>query len=443
MTTAELEKSGWVRQMTTCLLFAILLLSDAVSEARKPNVIVLLTDDQGSIDTNLYGAKDLVTPHMDALALRGVRFTQFYSGAPVCSPSRAALLTGRNPHRAGVPGNVPRNRQDAGLPPAQVTIAEMLRSAGYATALIGKWHLGHAKSHQPNAQGFDYSFGHLGGCIDNYSHFFYWAGPNEHDLFRNGEEVFYQGDFFGDLMAEEAEKFIDEHKDQPFFIYYAINMPHYPYQGDTKWLEKYRALPYPRNLYAAFLSTIDERIGRLTAKLDSLGLSQDTIVIFQSDHGHSEEERAHFGGGSAGPYRGAKFSLYEGGIRVPAFISWPGRIPAGQVRKQIATSTDWLPTIAALCDVPLPDRRIDGKDISPLLQSDKAPSPHETLFWESGRQVAVRRGPWKLHGTKEQFALYNTDEDPGETKDLSEQRSDLFDSLRSALQAWRATRATQ
>ena len=165
------------RRTIGVLVLLLPLVNPLVAADRKPNVIVILTDDQGSIDTHLYGAKDLKTPHMDALALRGVRFTQFYSGAPVCSPSRAALLTGRNSHRAGVPGNVPRRRENAGLPPEQVTIAEMLKPTGYATALIGKWHLGHAATHQPNAQGFDYSFGHLGGCIDNYSHFFYWAGP--------------------------------------------------------------------------------------------------------------------------------------------------------------------------------------------------------------------------------------------------------------------------
>ena len=225
-------------------------------------------------------------------------------------------------------------------------------------------------------------------------------------------------------------------------------MPHYPYQGDTKWLEYYRGLPYPRNLYAAFLSTIDERIGRLTAKLSELGLSDDTIMIFQSDHGHSEEERAHLGGGNAGPYRGAKFSLYEGGIRVPAFISWPGKIPAGEVRDQIATSPDWLPTIAKLCDVPLPDRKLDGKDITPLLHSAAAPSPHETLFWESGRQVAVRRGAWKLHGTKDRngpfkFALYNIPDDPGEQKDLSGQHEQLVTQLKKSLEHWRESREVQ
>ncbi|MEM7314723.1 MAG: sulfatase-like hydrolase/transferase, partial [Planctomycetota bacterium] len=359
----------------SCIKFVVLLIGLCLSssaDARKPNVIVILTDDQGTIDTNLYGAKDLKTPHMDSLALSGVRFTQFYSGAPVCSPSRAALLTGCNPHRAGVPGNVPRRSDTAGLPPEQMTIAEMLKSNGYATALIGKWHLGHHATRQPNAQGFDNAFGHLGGCIDNYSHFFYWNGPNEHDLYRNGIETFAQGEFFGDLMINEAQEFIEKNKSNPFFIYFAINMPHYPYQGDTKWLEQYKDVPYPRNLYAAFVSTIDDRIGRLLSCLEEHQLRDDTMIIFQSDHGHSEEVRAHNGGGSAGPYRGAKFSLYEGGIRVPAFISWPGQIPAGAVRKQMVHACDWMPTIASLCQVDLPKHKLDGKNISDTIKNDDA-----------------------------------------------------------------------
>ena len=179
--------------------------------ARKPNVIIIFTDDQGTVDMNCYGAKDLVTPNMDGIAKRGVRFTQFYSAAPVCSPSRVGLLTGRTPQHGGLNGNVPLD--SVGMPSQQITIAEKMKKAGYATAHIGKWHLGHHKETIPNAQGFDHSFGHLVGCIDNYSHFFYWSGPNKHDLWRNGKEVFHNGEFFPDLMVKEAGEFIDKNKD--------------------------------------------------------------------------------------------------------------------------------------------------------------------------------------------------------------------------------------
>jgi arylsulfatase A len=215
----------------------VLLTNCQPTKNEKPNVIVIYTDDQGSIDLNIYGAKDLQTPNMDALVGSGVRFTQFY-GAPVCSPSRAGLLTGKTPQRAGVPGNIPSVPvTEKGLPGSQYTMAEMFKDAGYNTAHIGKWHLGDQEGMLPNDQGFDYSFGHHVGCIDNFSHFYYWRGPNRHDLYRNGEEVFYDGEFFPSLMVKEASEFLDKNKDKPFFMYYAMNTPHYPYQGTPEWLK--------------------------------------------------------------------------------------------------------------------------------------------------------------------------------------------------------------
>ncbi|MHC4253427.1 MAG: sulfatase-like hydrolase/transferase, partial [Planctomycetota bacterium] len=197
----------------------VLMLLTSTAMARQPNVIIIFTDDQGSVDMNVYGATDLATPSMDGVARRGVRFTQFYAAAPVCSPSRVGLMTGRTPQHGGLNGNVGLNA--VGMPSAQVTIAEELKKAGYATAHIGKWHLGHSKQTVPNGQGFDHSFGHLVGCIDNYSHFFYWSGPNKHDLWLNGKEVFRNGEFFPDLMVEEAGEFIEKNRRKPFFVYFA------------------------------------------------------------------------------------------------------------------------------------------------------------------------------------------------------------------------------
>ena len=246
----------------------------------RPNVIFIMADDQGSMDLGCYGATDLHTPHTDALAKSGVRFTQFYSSAPVCSPSRAGALTGRWPVRAGVPGNCASQQGAKGaLPAEEITMAEMFKVAGYTSAHVGKWHIGYTPETLPLAQGFDHSFGHMGGCIDNYSHFFYWSGPNIHDLWLNGTEVFLNGQFFPDLMVQEATQFIEQHRDRPFFIYYALNTPHYPYQGDAKWLDYFKHLPEPRRFYAAFIAAQDERLGRLIAKLDALGLRDDTIIL--------------------------------------------------------------------------------------------------------------------------------------------------------------------
>lgn len=421
---------------------------------KKPNVIVILTDDQGTLDMNCYGSKDLMTPHMDALAASGVRFTQFYAAAPVCSPSRAGLLTGKTPLRAGLPGNVPipEKKEGAGLSTEQVTIAEMMKSAGYKTAHIGKWHLGHIEEKQPNAQGFDYSFGHLVGCIDNYSHFFYWSGPNKHDLWRNGEEVFYDGEYFPDLTVKEVNQFMEENQKDPFFIYWAINVPHYPYQGHEKWLEKYQHLETPRREYAAFISTMDEKIGEVMDKLEELNLKENTIVIFQSDHGHSREERAFFGGGNAGPYRGAKFSMFEGGIRVPAIISMPSTIPEGEVRDQMAVSMDWMPTIAELCDVELPGAELDGKSLVSVIQ-ENAPTPHEVVHWQIGEALdansswAVRSGDWKLLGNPrdpntnsiteaDSLFLANLSEDISEMKNLASDYPEQVEKLKTLHDEW-------
>ena len=198
--------------------------------ADRPNVIVIMTDDQGTADLGAAGATDVETPHLDAIASAGVRFSQFYAAAPVCSPSRAALLTGRHPFRAGMPSNARRRAQPA-CRRGKSRSPRCSSSAGYATGHVGKWHLGFSPETMPLAQGFDFSFGHMGGCIDNYSHFVYWGGPNRHDLYRDGREVQLPGRFFGDLMVEEAGGFLERNRDRPFFLYFAINAPHYPLPG--------------------------------------------------------------------------------------------------------------------------------------------------------------------------------------------------------------------
>lgn len=418
--------------------------STAVAAERKPNVIIIYSDDQGSIDTNAFGATDLATPNLDDLARRGVRFTQMLAPAPICSASRAGLLTGRFPVRAGVPGNVSSDRGTSGMPPSEVTIADMLQGAGYATSHIGKWHLGYTPETMPQGQGFDESFGHMGGCIDNYSHYFYWSGANRHDLWRNGQEVWADGRYFPDMLVEEATRFVETHRDEPFFIYWALNIPHYPLQGTAKWREHYAHLESPRDKYAALVSTMDEKIGELLAKLDELELRDDTLIIFQSDHGHSTEERTFFGGGNAGPYRGAKSCLFEGGLRVPSIVSCPGRLPQNEVREQFVTGCDWLPTIAELCEVPLSDAPLDGRSIVEVINSAGAPSPHESFYWQYGRgdkaQWAVREGDWKLLGNprdsskrnselKTPLFLSNMAQDVGESKNLAEQHPEVVERL--------------
>jgi arylsulfatase A-like enzyme len=403
--------------------------------AERPNVIILYTDDHGSLDLGSFGATDLETPNMDAIVQSGIRLTQFYA-APVCTPSRVSLMTGQAPHRMGLAGNITAvSGQTDGLRTESFTLVDLFKSGGYRTAHIGKWHLGFSSETQPLAHGFDHSFGHLVGCIDNYSHFYYWRGPNRHDLYRNGEEVFYQGQYFPELMLTEAMEFIDSVNDQPFFVYFAMNAPHYPYQGKEKWLRHYKEkdMSEARRLYAAFLSTQDEIIGELLTYLEKKGLRENTIIILQGDNGHSVEERAHFGGGYTGPYRGAKASLFEGGIRVPAAISWPHALPAGQTRDQFAVNTDWLPTLAELCDLNLPSEKRDGTSLVSILKEPTAPDTHPKGYaWTFRNQWAVRMGNWKLmmnpltnqtnpEGKRQSYPgkmLVNLAEDPSEQNNL-------------------------
>ena len=383
------------------LSFLIILISlctcSNIERKEKPNVVLIFTDDQGSMDLSCYGATDLETPNLDKLASEGIRFTQFYVGAPVCSPSRASLLTGKSPQGAELTGNASGMKGNPGMPTEQVTVAEMMKKAGYKTAHIGKWHLGYTPETMPNGQGFDYSFGIMGGCIDNYGHFFYWRGPNRHDLWENGKEIYRDGEFFPKMMTQKASKFIMENKDQPFFMYYAINTPHYPLQPYEHWREKYAELDMPRRDYAAFMSTTDEEIGNLIRAIDNAGIRENTIIMFLSDHGHSYEERTFGGGGYSGPYRGGKFSLFEGGIRVPAIISWTGGLEQNKVIDEMCLSMDILPTFAELCDIKSVPQSIEGISFGDVIQGDN-PSHHDVAYWNLKKQFAVRKGEWKLIG---------------------------------------------
>lgn len=438
-------RRGFLKTLTAGTVLAATGRAARAADTRPPNVVIILSDDQGAVDVGCYGASDLQTPSLDALAARGLRFTQFYVAAPVCSPSRAALLTGRYPQRAGLDTNAGGK---TGLPSEQTTIAEVFKAAGYHTGIFGKWHLGMLPEMSPLAQGFDEFFGHKEGCIDNYSHFFYWSGPNRHDLWRNDAQVREDGAFFPDLVVREACRFLEENRDNPFLLYLPFNMPHYPLQGEERFSATQQDPNAPRGLYAAFVGSLDDKIGKVLAKLDALGLRENTIVVFLSDNGHSVEERAFFGGGSAGIYRGHKFTLWEGGIRLPCIISWPGRVPEGEVRDQVTCSIDWLPTLAHYCGVEIPAEYVDGADIGPVIASQDAPSPHTVLHWMLRDQWAVREGDWKLvvNGAEsvtdghtlplEPLFLGNLREDASETVNLAFTHPEIVERLSQLHERW-------
>ncbi len=419
----------------------------------KPNILIFYCDDLGYGDVGFNGAEDVKTPHLDRLAASGVCFTQWYSNSPVCSPSRASLLTGRVPHRCGVPDNT-EGRGFPGLPEDELTLAQLLKKDGYKTGLCGKWHLGSTPESTPNAKGFDSFYGFHGGCVDYYSHLFVWgADVPLHDLWRNEEEIYENGQYLMHSITREALDFLDKNQDDPFFLYVAFNAPHYPMHAPPEYFERFAHLPEPRRTQAAMVATIDDAVGAIIGKLEALGLRENTVVYFQSDHGPSNERRNFlrqetdeiYTGGSTGGLRAHKASLFEGGIRVPSLMSWPGQIPAGQRCNEVGVAVDILPTMLNIAGVPLPqDRVLDGVDILPMAKG-QAGSPHGDLFWGFKNQRAVRRGPWKLvlHPMLdfERFAdddifLANMEDDPGETQNLAGLRPEIVQELTEAIQNW-------
>ena len=421
---------------------------------RRPNFVIFLADDLGCEDIGAWGASDLKTPNIDSLASSGARFTNWYAAAPVCAPSRAALLTGRYPIRAGVPNNGPP------LKPTEQTIASLLKPAGYATALIGKWHLGSTAETVPNAHGFDRFFGFHSGCIDYFSHRYYWGEPrtvNYHDLWRDRTEIFEDGQYSTELFTREAVQFIRDNRSNPFFLYVPFNGVHYPMHAPKKYVERFPQLEPERRTYAAMLAAVDDGVGQVLRTLQELRLADNTLVFFSADNGATREARAGLNqkpatAGNNAPFRGNKFSAFDGGMHVPMVMSWPGMIPKGQVLRQVGNHVDLLPTICKAVGVTLPtDRTMDGFDALPIATAG-AKSNHDAIYWSSGGQLAVRRGNWKLvkngkvfdgtpDGNKplegdDAIFLSNVDEDPGESKNLRHKYPAVADELLTMAEQW-------
>lgn len=355
--------------------------SAAPGSARLPNFVVIYADDLGYGDLSCYGATAHRTPRLDKLAREGVRFTNFYVPTPYCAPSRSSLLTGRYPFRNTMVFNpAPDSGLNSfGLPAAEVTIAEALKSKGYASACIGKWHLGHTPRFLPTTQGFDEYYGIL-----------YSNDMRPVQLVANDKVARYPV-VQSQLTREYTDRaigFLERHRDRPFFLYLPHAMPHKPLAAS----EEFYTPSTPGDLYSDVIRELDHHCGRLFDALDRLQLTGNTVVIFASDNG------PWFGGSTAG-LRGMKASSWEGGIRVPMIARWPGRIPAGRVCHEIAGVIDLLPTLCSLAGAPLPkDRFLDGKSIVPLLTEAGAASPHEAIFSMSGPKLStVRAGKWKLH----------------------------------------------
>jgi len=429
----------------------------------KPNLVIIYCDDLGYGDLGCYGSETAQTPHLDQLAAEGVRFTNWYSNSPVCSPSRAALLTGRYPLHAGV-GNILGGKRNAaaGLPASEVTLAKALQDNGYQTALYGKWHLGTTAETSPNGHGFADFAGFKAGCIDYYSHIFYWdqaGGVNPlHDLWENEQEVWENGRYMTELITEKSVQFIDRQAGQkePFFLMAAYNAPHYPMHAPKVYMDRFAHLPWDRQVMAAMIAAVDDGVGEIVEALKRAGCYENTLIFFSSDNGPSPESRnwldgtedAYYGG-SKGIFRGHKFSLFEGGIREPAILSWPGQLAGGREVDEVAQMIDLMPTFLELATIPcgegrMADVKLDGVSLKAMLINGQ-PSPHRQAFWEYNEQLAVREGDWKLvlngrldsaEGNPDPVHLSNLATDPGERINLKERQPELTERLTRDLLTW-------
>jgi arylsulfatase A-like enzyme len=422
----------------TFLLLAFAL--PALSAEPKPNILVIVSDDQGYADAGFNGCKDIPTPNLDALAKSGLRCTSGYVTHPFCSPTRAALMTGRYQQRFGHENNPAYKPRDAseGLPLTEKLLPSYLATAGMKTGWVGKWHLGATPEHAPWKRGFSESFGFIGGG----HHFLDWQQKNEEyniSLVRDGNPVEVP-EHLTTRFGSEASAFIKRHASEPWFLYLAFNAPHTPHQPTPEELAKFSSIQDPqRRMYAAQIGMLDNAIGQILQQLDTTGQRQRTLIFFFSDNGGPLVAN----GPSAPsnyPLRGGKSQLYEGGVRIPFLISWPGNLPAGRDYDLPVSSLDVFATSLALAGVPMPtDVPHDGVNLIPFLKGETKEAPHPRLFWRVGGGIAhaVRDGNWKLVRSKgKPPELYDLATDIGESKDQSATQPEVVKKLTAELDAW-------
>ncbi|HOJ74593.1 MAG TPA: sulfatase [Phycisphaerae bacterium] len=401
--------------------------------AKRPNVIVIVADDMGYADLGCQGAKDVRTPHIDSLAANGVRFTDGYVSCPVCSPTRAGLITGRYQQRFGHELNPPPPGQASkeGLPLTEKTMADYFKQAGYVTGAVGKWHLGYQPAMRPTRRGFDEFFGFPGG-----SHSYVDARADANNPILRGTEPVNEKEYLTDAFSREAVAFVNRHADKPFFLYLAYNAIHGPMQSPESYKEPYAAIADPkRQTMAGMLAAMDTGVGQLLDALRQRNIEDNTLIFFISDNGGPTAVNA----SRNHPFSGFKGQVLEGGIRVPFIVQFKGRIPGGKVYRQPVIALDILPTALAAAGISVPaDRPLDGVNLLPYLTGEKNTAPHETLYWRFGPQAAIRRGNYKWVRRDGEEKLFDLAVDPAEQHDLSADKPQLVKELRAAWQEWSA-----
>lgn len=409
----------------------------------RPNLLLIVADDLGYGELGCQGNSSIPTPQIDSLAQNGIRFTSGYVSGCVCSPTRAGLMTGRYQQRFGHeynPGPAQEASAQFGLPLQETAFPARLKAAGYATGLVGKWHLGYLPPYHPQQRGFDEFFGFLGGA-----HSYLDATGDRNNPLLRGNTPVSSIDYTTDVFGQEAAAFIERHRKGPWFLYLAFNAVHTPLQAHERYQERFKSIADPnRRAYAAMTAAMDDAIGVVLAKLAEHHLDKNTLIFFISDNGGPTSSNT----SSNTPLRGFKAQMWEGGIRVPWIVQWKGHLPAGRVDDRPVIQLDLLPTaLAAAGVVPQPEWQLDGVDLLPFLDGRDPSPPHETLYWRSGGQMAIRRGDWKLVKTFNREGedsaddastarLYHLTADKGETHNLATQHPEKVEALLGTWQNW-------
>lgn len=426
----------WIR--IGVVLSLAFLFSTAYAQTKRPNVVIILADDLGYRDVGFQGFdKEIKTPNIDALAKSGVRFTNAYVSCPVCSPSRAGLLTGRYQEKFGHEHNPAPDIEDRGkfgLPLDQVTLANVMKNAGYATGAIGKWHEGTKPEYRPQKRGFDEFFGFLGGAHGYLNSKIETGGENS---IRRGDQPVDEPAYLTDAIGREAVSFIDRHQKEPFFLYVPFNAVHTPQAAPPRYQKPFEDVTdHKRHMLLSMLYALDENVGKIVSKIRDAGLEDNTLIIFFSDNGGPTDSN----GSENVPLRGYKGQVWEGGIRIPFAMHWKGQISGDQVIDQKIISLDLFPTILAATGT-TPDEKpnLDGVNLLPLVKGEAKFTAHETLYWRFSPAWAIRDGDFKLLLTRDgKKGLYDLSKDIGEKKNLLDAMPDKAAQLQQKYDAWAA-----
>jgi arylsulfatase A-like enzyme len=429
-------RNRWTDSLGFVLLAAGLVWSASIGNcADKPNILVFYADDLGYGELGCQGNKDIPTPHIDSIARSGIRFTQGYVAATYCSPSRAGLMTGRYPTRFGHEFNSTHNA--VGLSSKETTIATRLKDAGYATAAIGKWHLGHQPENRPTRRGFDEFYGTLANTP-----FFHPTNFVDSRLSDDVRTIEDKEFYTTDKYAERAVDWLEKNKEKPWFLYLPFNAQHAPLQAPQKYLDRFPHINVEkRKIFAAMLSAMDDAVGQVLAKVRDLKQEENTLVFYISDNGGPTLSTT----SQNDPLRGYKMTTWEGGPRVPFLVQWKGKLPAGSTYDLPVLNLDVLPTALAVAGKPVDaSARLDGVNLLPYLTGENKKPPHQTIFWRFGPQWAVRHGDYKLvvaRGGSGEPELYNLATDLSESKDLASSQPDKVKELQALYDAWNSEQA--